>query len=570
MKNFHAEPMTIKDLLSKKDVVFRVPPYQRPYSWESEQTLSFWEDLNDFDEINFLGTFVVNNEYKDREGFVDLIDGQQRIITITMMLAILRNQFYSNDLNSKAEGIHSSYICNRDDNGNDSYKLKVGNSLENYFINCVQKNNNSFDLKQKTEEQKLLERNYKILNDRLCEQLKKESDKELYLTKLRDRIKDFEIVFIEVDKEEDAFTFFETLNARGLELSTADVLKNLIFKKLNKQENINKLQESWQNITDNLTDNNEEIDASRFIRHYWLSKNKFITQKRLFRSIKGHMEGNSREYAGFLSDLERESFFYRKINFPIKEEWNGDYIQIYKSLKNLKKMKTSQSNSIMLSLMRVIHRKDYSDKYKTKYIRDTFLWIEYFTFTFSVIAKKSPAPLERMYSRYAILIDRAKNKKELENSLLDFKQELIKLTPDKDSFVDGFKNIRYSKANQKLIIYILEKINYAESNEQSFDNVNIEHIIPQNPDKKSKYKKDKIKDFVDNIGNLMPLGPEYNKEASNHDPINKIEYYKKSEIKMASDIIDKIGVSNDWGEFDVENRAIDLANMAWKIWNINN
>ena len=233
-------------------------------------------------------------------------------------------------------------------------------------------------------------------------------------------------------------------------------------------------------------------------------------------------------------------------------------------------MKTSQSNSIMLSLMRVIHRKDYSDKYKTKYIRDTFLWIEYFTFTFSVIAKKSPAPLERMYSRYAILIDRAKNKKELENSLLDFKQELIKLTPDKDSFVDGFKNIRYSKANQKLIIYILEKINYAESNEQSFDNVNIEHIIPQNPDKKSKYKKDKIKDFVDNIGNLMPLGPEYNKEASNHDPINKIEYYKKSEIKMASDIIDKIGVSNDWGEFDVENRAIDLANMAWKIWNINN
>ena len=337
MKNFHAEPMTIKDLLSKKDVVFRVPPYQRPYSWESEQTLSFWEDLNDFDEINFLGTFVVNNEYKDREGFVDLIDGQQRIITITMMLAILRNQFYSNDLNSKAEGIHSSYICNRDDNGNDSYKLKVGNSLENYFINCVQKNNNSFDLKQKTEEQKLLERNYKILNDRLCEQLKKESDKELYLTKLRDRIKDFEIVFIEVDKEEDAFTFFETLNARGLELSTADVLKNLIFKKLNKQENINKLQESWQNITDNLTDNNEEIDASRFIRHYWLSKNKFITQKRLFRSIKGHMEGNSREYAGFLSDLERESFFYRKINFPIKEEWNGDYIQIYKSLKNLKK-----------------------------------------------------------------------------------------------------------------------------------------------------------------------------------------------------------------------------------------
>lgn len=567
MKNFHAEPTTVKDLLNKKDTVFRVPPYQRPYSWESEQTLTFWEDLNDFDEINFLGTFVVNNEYK-KQGFVDLIDGQQRIITITIMLAILRNHFNSINANQKADGIHNSYISNTDDDGNDRYKLKVNNSLEEYFINCVQKKDNNFCLKQKTEEQKLLEKNYKILNDKLSDQLNKEKDKEKYLTKLRDRIKDFEIVLIEVDKEEDAFTFFETLNARGLELSTADVLKNLIFKKLSKQGDINKLQESWQNIIDNLVDSNEEIDASKFIRHYWLSKKKFITQKKLFRSIKSYMEENSENYIAFLNDLELESMFYRKINFPVKEEWKGDYIDIYKSLKNLKKMKTSQSNSILLSLMRIIHKDDYN-KFRTKYIKLAFFWIEYFTFSFSILAKKSPAPLERIYSKYAILLDQSKNKKNIEDNLISFKKELLKLVPDRDSFIEGFKGVKYSKGNQKLIIYILEKINYNKNNEQSFDKVNIEHIIPQNPNVKSKYQKDSVKDIVNTLGNLLPLGPEYNKEASNNDPADKIEYYQKSKIDLVKDVVNTISLNNDWGVFDVENRTIELANKSWEIWDIN-
>ena len=73
------------------DERFRIPRYQRPYAWADDEISEFWNDLISIREVYFLGSFIFNYEEYKKDGFVDVIDGQQRILTITIFSAVLRD-----------------------------------------------------------------------------------------------------------------------------------------------------------------------------------------------------------------------------------------------------------------------------------------------------------------------------------------------------------------------------------------------------------------------------------------------------------------------------------------------
>jgi len=573
METFEAQKTDIEKIFSSKKIIHRVPNYQRPYAWRDEQINDLWDDLNDRESDYFLGTFVFNNEFLKSKNIKETVDGQQRLLTLTIFFAVLRDIFLELKNKKRSDRIQSHLIANQDLDGKDNtYKFMPGKNLEDYFRDYIQRESTKIqESKPQTNEQKLVKKNYELLYNKIYSELEKLDNNQKridYLSKLRDKVISLELVLVSVNKEEDAFTFFETLNARGMKLSTSDIIKNLIFRKITEGKLLDesKIVQKWQSIINNLTNIEEEADLTRFIRYYWLSVNKKVSEKKLFSEIKK----NTYSYSSLLEKLEKESENYRRIIFPDKKDWEKYQLNIYKSIRNINLLNVKQVNSLFLSLVRIINKPDFESKYRTKKLIEIFRKCENFTFIYTTIAGKSPSPLESIYSKYAIKINKVKSKDKLEKCLDDLLKELKNRIPTKEEFIENFSNLLYKSTEKQinLLKYIFERINNKGESEISLDDISIEHILPLNPAPGWNLSKSDIKEYVNHIGNLTILGSGYNRDASNKIIREKIDYYEESSITMTQDLAKKLKKNSKWEFKEIEKRNKELAEIAWNLWNI--
>lgn len=576
MRSFESEPTTIGEFFNQKDTVFRVPLYQREYTWSEENVENLLEDLFS-GESYFLGTFVLNNEYYVKEKVKDIVDGQQRILTITIFFAVIRDIFLRLKDKQKSGQIQSKYISDKDDDGIEEFKVIASSSAQSFFQKYIQKENTNVEesIPETKEHKKILESYLKIQN-KILENLESYSETNSKVERLKDireLLKSLELIVIEVGNEEDAFTFFETLNSRGTDLTQSDLIKNLIFKNIDK--NNSEIEKEWIQIKDNTSSLDGGTEITTFIRHYWLSSNQKITEKNLFREIKKQYKNKS--YSELLEILVKESENYRLILSPSSSDWKNEQLDVYKTLKRIQILNIRQSRSLILSILRIIRDDVFFKTHGTKNLIEALKWIEKFTFCFSSVSKKSPPKLENIYSKYAIKINKEYLKpskhtsSNLNKILLELKTDLVTELPTENEFKDNFIKIEYRKSSKQiaLIKYILETINYNGNTEQVFDNVSLEHIIPQTPEADWHLSKEEIEPYVNNIGNIIPVGPEYNFQASNFTLDKKIVFYKNAKILMTTDLVSKLEKNNlEWTESNVRNRNSELANSAWKIWNI--
>lgn len=557
---FTSSKEKIWDLLTKKHV-FVVPPYQRTYTRWRKQVEEFREDLVDFPNIYFLWTIVLNNEFLDKDNQKEIIDGQQRLMTVTLAYSVIRIFLKELKDHTLANEIVQDYLKNLK-HWEGSIKLIPGQRLRDFFENeIINKDYLKNDLVWDFEEQKNLIKNYKYLYDRVKEYLhpfSNNEDKKEKLKELRTRLDSLECVLIEVDNQQDAYIFFETLNARWLELSVWDVLKNLFFRKIEwKSEKVNDI---WTLITNNMTDWDNSVDITQFLRHYWLSKHKYISKKDLFSEIKDKFQ-TEKEYNDLLDELLIESENYNITYFPKQHDRDNTELEIYKSLRKISSLDFKQPYSLFLSLIRKL------PLIKTKILYQAFDWIEKWTFVILTIGKKSPSSIERFFTSYAKKINDADNKESLEKILLEFKESMLKHYPTKEEFIKNFSEIEYS-GNNNLIKYVFERLNYWTNKEQVLDHVTIEHILPRDPKERKLTKKD-IKDFVNSIWNLVILWDTYNKKASNYTLEKKIPYYKESQLQIVKETISFIeNKSLLRNETIINERAKYLAEKAWELWQL--
>ena len=574
MDRFDSEKSNVGDFFGKKDVIYRVPSYQREYSWGEENIDALLEDLFSGDSY-FFGAFVLNSENYKKEGFKDIVDGQQRILTISIFFSILRDLFLELKDKQKSNQIQTKYISNKDDDANDEFKVITSNSSKSFFEKYIQKENNKIEeSRPETTEEELIVKNYIQIKAKVLEKLNKldsNIDKIKELQNIRESLKDLEIIIIEVGSEDDAFTFFETLNSRGMDLSQADLIKNLIFK--NTKKDNKEIELEWNKIKESIIFN-DTVDITQFIRHLWLSTRLKVTEKNLFRVIKKTININN--YENLLNELIQEAEFYRMIINPSPNDWENSELNVFKALKKISVLNVQQSRSILLTLIRIIKDKDFWENNKTKKIYETINLIEKFTFSFSTVSKKSPSALEGIYSKYSIklnneYIKKNKNSKaNIEKILEEFKDKIKELYPSENTFKEGFIKIEYKKSSKQiaLIKYILEKINYSGNVEQVFDHVTIEHILPQTPEAGWNLSQEEIQSYVNKIGNLLPLGPEYNRDASNKTILEKIPMYNQSKIEMTCDFVGEIKKRKGWSENKIIERTNKLADLAWPLWKI--
>lgn len=567
-KEILPQTLTIKNLF-KTDALYEIPKYQRNYSWRKEEIDDFWEDLIDEknSESNFLGVMVFNKKNEDK---FEIIDGQQRLLTITIFFAVIRDLFFKLNEEIIADRIQN-YISFQDDDGEPKgFRVLPSRNIKKFFENFIQ-NGKSSKIEAVNDSEKLVRKNYnylkKTIEDYFSERTHK--NKIIFLKNLRDKLLNSQVVEIIVQDYDDAYSFFESLNGRGLALSTSDLLKNLLFRKIS--EDANNFSEDYLENQWNIVDDN--IGAERinnFIRIYWHSKYGKVADNKLYSAIKNEKK-TAKDYKGLVSELVANSEYYKKIIQPERETWKiTDSENVQKHIKNIKYFGVKQPYSFILSLIRKMELKDFDKDFKIKEFWEVFLWMENFTFAFN-LSDKRPSILEGIYSQYAQKIDKAKNKSEFKSVLQSFKERICEEFPGEDDFKKNFMNLSYKDNKIGYMKFILSKINYKMENELGIKgSVNIEHILPQNPDKCWGLEIKEINNYVNNIGNLTLLGKEYNKKASNKCLKEKKEMYEKSELKITKELLKEL-LKNDylWNESLIKERARKLADIAWEHVQIN-
>lgn len=245
----------IRNLLSSG--YYRIPRFQRPFSWTRENIQEFWDDVvRDNPTDYFIGSMVVFKEGNQRYA---VVDGQQRLTTIIILLAVLRNTFLDSELTDLAQGIQG-LIERRNIDNQPEFVLSTETSYPFFQDHILKFGKPEVTVQEMKEEENLRTAfgqlkalvDLKILSIKtdsaLSERKQPQAIKES-LTRIRDSLLDLKVIFVKLDEEDDAYIIFETLNTRGKDLSLTDLVKNHVTKHLKAQSaSVDQTKVKWEQI----------------------------------------------------------------------------------------------------------------------------------------------------------------------------------------------------------------------------------------------------------------------------------------------------------------------------------
>lgn len=549
-----------------------IPEYQRGYSWEEMQLDDFWIDLVQIYEENtrdehFLGQVVIHKNKEDSKRYI--IDGQQRISTAIILLDILRTKFKeiadsknNNDANDDAEDINTRYIGCVSETKKEQY-LSMGGVDKEFFIKYIQARGPINYNDKKFEKKRLKPSNYnifyasKFFEDKISKFITKKTPNEyIELNKLYQcLINQFILMTVETDDINEAYIIFESLNARGKALETADLLKNHILRKAH--NDLSSATETWNTIIDNL----DNIDPTKFIRYYWNSTKKFAREKDLFKSLRKDISSQS-DVNTLLSNLRSLSKVCAAILHP-DDNKEFDLTELNERLLEMQKLDASSYIPIIFALR--------LQNYSEEDINEVLKAIETLIVRNFVVSGLVANKYELEFAQIAKSIsdktwppnsDSASSKMPTKDDIL---KKLYSLMVSDEEFINNFR-IFNSKKNA-VIRYLLRKINNFDINETKIvddsNRVHVEHILPKKiNDEWINFNDEDHETYLWRLGNLTLLGQEYNNRAKNKGFDKKKEIYKKSEIKMTRDLVS----IDDWTTFTIVKRQEDFAEIALRIW----
>ncbi|MDO8735804.1 MAG: DUF262 domain-containing HNH endonuclease family protein [Thermoleophilia bacterium] len=585
--SFDAEDQDVGQIIFHGDIDLKyvVPAHQRPYMWKEDNVVEFWSDFLE-PSSNFIGSFIFNNENRTKY-ISEIIDGQQRLLTITIFLSALRNkclELGTEDANNLASHIQTHGIEIRDRiNKFKHYRIICGDTTQTFFQKYIQsQDENIIDAKPESKEEQRIRDNYSLFMVRIENAIKHKRNKDQkldVLTKFLDELLKIKIIKVDIDSEEGAYEVFETVNARGLTLSPADLLKNLIFNRIlskdkSKQDLIIK---NWKEIVGNV----QEENMTRFLRHYWLSNFKYVSVRKLFKEIK--KERRVSDYEVFLEDLVNASFWYGQILNPIEDSFlkikKGS--EIYEAVNSIRTMNVQVCHPFTLCLLSNAEKIDWR-------LTHIFEVIEKFTFAYNSICNKPSNKVEKLYAQKAQEIEKAVTKlkkkvitkkqfkKNVEATLSSLEVDLKDLFPSEAEFTEAMNeySLKNSAQSGALTRYLLSKLDKDITKGEAIDYkpLTIEHILPQDPSKWGLRKKD-VKDYVQKLGNLTLVGREINSNAHNFKLDKKVPLYRNSKVALTKPIlVNKLNALKRkykkyvWSEEQINDRQEALSKLAWKVF----
>jgi len=565
--NFNTANSTFRQLLGN-GLSYRVPPFQRDYSWSEDEWDDLWQDiLGLFEEggepSHYMGYLVLQSS--DNKQF-DIIDGQQRITTISVM--ILAALGHLKDLvglkvdpenNAKRrEQLQNSYIGYLD-----PVSLVPRPKLE------LNRHNNRFYQTYLVPLEKLPQRGlnasehqlrkaFNWFKDRIKAQVGTTAESGRKLAGFIDTIVDkLFFTVITVTDELNAFKVFETLNARGVRLSATDLLKNYLFSVISTQETheteLKALEERWERIVGLLGSES----FPEFLRVFWNSRNRLVRKSDLFKTIRKRITTREQAFE-LLRDLDHSAAVYAALRDPQDAIWNREEKE---ALAQLLMFNVRQPLAMLMACYAKYFESDRAAF--TRILRA----IAVVSFRYNVICNLQTHEQERLYNEIAWNVSDGKL-----TQITDILLKLKDVYPDDFQFKASFaeKELRTTNSrNKKVVRYILFEIERQRS-DQNFDfesaTYNLEHILPVSPSEGWEHIEEAKQDrLIYRIGNMTPLEASRNRDLGNGDYASKRSVYAQSCFQITRAIAEHY---DTWDEAKIEARQRQLANMAAGIWKI--
>jgi hypothetical protein len=356
---------------------------------------------------------------------------------------------------------------------------------------------------------------------------------------------------IEVTDQLNAFKVFETLNARGVQLSSSDLLKNYLFSVVDEtkphQSEIEELENIWSKITGKLGEQKFED----YLRYYWNSINKSVGKKNLFKTIKNSIKSKEQVFE-LIRNLNDTADIYLAIQNPEDEYWK-DKPEIRKALKELKLFQIRQTHSLFLSALKNLSIEQFEKLVKICSV---------ISFRYNIIGGLNPNIQEDVYNETALKIGNDKK-----FYVTDFQRTYVRDTNFENDF--STKEFKSTARNHKIVKYILTKIEkylYQNDIDPESDLYTVEHILPESADETwGDFTFEEINRSVYRIGNYTLLEKKLNREADNKSYQEKLKFYIQSKVQLTQVIGDYY---ETWNEDRLAARQRELAKHAKAIWKI--
>lgn len=572
--NIKPQDKTIKELLLSGHQ-FIIPRFQREYSWDKKNYKEFLDDMLNcllivdgkisFDQY-FLGTMLfVGDCFEGDQSDIYVVDGQQRLTTITILFSALSDIFLQLDQDILSQQIFK-YIMTTNDDG-DLVRILRSKTHYPFFSFYIQERKKENELNPSSEEEESIKQTYEYLHDNLSDVklrkfLKKKHGDDLVdqleyidiLKAVRDQVLNTTFVSISTKDRKQANMIFEILNAKGKNLSDVDLIKNRIFEIVNDTEPADYAEEKWKSIKKLLNDNNVDVGFVQFYRYFWISKYKKSNVNKLYDDFKSKIKPATKErYKSFLKELEDTAKLYTKIYSPQKNDFSNrkEYYGIIQSMRIL----STEFNvlQVRLALIALLEAKE-SQIINLRQFKHTIYYLENFHFSYNAVCSKPTNKLEKIYANFSISLRNCNDKAKAQEIIKNLIDQLDRIYVPYQEFEREFINLSYSKKNNPNNIkskYAINKIASYYANKEIFeDDGSIEHILPESTDIEN-----------NNIGNLILLEERLNHEADRLGYADKIAIYNKSSYRWVKEFIDN---NTEWSLDKIPERAKELARFYYE------
>jgi uncharacterized protein with ParB-like and HNH nuclease domain len=534
-----------------------VPLFQRPYSWEKTQWKTLWDDIFELYEHenpspHFMGSIVTMQTDSGPESVPKylLIDGQQRLTTAFIILAVLRDKAKELEQAKIADAINNQFLANiyvEDDQ--DYYKLQPTQGDRQSFHQIIKY---GFEPNESNN----------INNCYLFFQKKVRQDKNLDLSKIKAIIcQNLLLVSILLGKDDNPYLVFESLNTKGRRLTQADLIRNYFFMQIKEKQQESIHAKYWQPMQNLLGDN-----LTEFIRHYLTKSGVIVNQNDVYTHLKERISrANKNDTLSYLKDISQFSDYYARFLDPNLEE----NPQVRKYLQRIKHLEMATVYPFLMSC--------YDDWKQGKLKESEF--IDIFKIIENYILRRFVCNIDTkgLNNIFASLYTKIVKETNLENLSFLEKLKLVLQTqnyPKDIEFKEKLLTAELYRGNRtkktRLILESLEE-SFDHKEKVSFDNLTIEHIMPQTL---SEWWKNHLGDdyelthslLLNSLGNLTLTA--YNSEFSNNPFPEKKQGNKGNPGLNDSHLeLNKYFKSmNSWQREDIEKRTEILADRALEIW----
>ncbi|GAA9175750.1 DUF262 and DUF1524 domain-containing protein [Helicobacter pylori] len=528
-----------------------IPIYQRLYSWEKEQCKQLWDDIikiggNDKMDRHFIGSilYALDGIYTTSHNELLIIDGQQRLTTITLLLIALRNHL-SDEV--KRKEIEDHYLINSDKDGDKKFRLILSESDKDTLLSLIDK-----DRRKPSEPSSKIVENFKLFE----KWISKNTNKLETIFKGLDKLM---IVGIALEKgKDDPQLIFESMNSKGIELTQTDLIRNYIVMETETEKQESFYNKYWRAMEEDFKQNEKQDKElfDRFVRHYLTIKTREIPDiNKVYVAFKDYRQKERIGIEDLLKDLQKYCGYFCQIVF--KKEANKD---LNKALGFLVDLKMDVIYPLLLELY-----SDYSDGVLSEdNFRRSIALIESYICRRAVCGLGTNS-LNKVFPSFTKHIQKDEYFKSLKAHFgyLTEKQRF----PNNDEFKNLFITIDFYKFKKKK--YFFERLENFDRKERVYTHeYTIEHIMPQTLTEE--WERDLGENFQEihnkylhTIGNLTLTG--YNNEYSNKSFQEKrcMEGgFKDSPLRLNQGLRDL----ESFGEEEIKKRAKDLADLALKIW----